>query len=72
MNTGMNSKLVEVRKRRSEVAKRDVKIRIDRDVAALLDEWARRRSVSRGALVERALDLYFKFKEVNKENTTHG
>jgi predicted transcriptional regulator len=72
MNDGMNSKLVEVRKRRSEVAKRDVKIRIDRDMAALLDEWARRRSVSRGALVERALDLYFKFKEVSKENTTQG
>jgi predicted transcriptional regulator len=68
----MKSNLVEVRKRRSEVAKRDVKIRIDRDVAALLDEWARQRSVSRGALVERALGLYFKFKEVSKENTTHG
>mgnify|MGYP000455523007 CR=1 FL=1 len=69
MNT---TRMHEVRKRRSEVAKRDLKIRLDRDVAALLDQWAKQRSISRGALVERALDLYFRFREVSKENPTHG
>jgi predicted transcriptional regulator len=72
MSPAMDTRMVEVRKRRSEVAKRDIKIRIDRDLAALLDEWARQKSVSRGAIIERALDFYFGFREVSKENTTHG
>jgi predicted transcriptional regulator len=64
--------LKEVRRRRSEVAKRDIKVRLDQDIAAMLNEWAQRKSISRGALIERALDLYFQLGEVNKANPTHG
>jgi hypothetical protein len=62
----------EVRRRRSEVAKIDIKVRLDRDIAAMLNEWAQGKSISRGALIERALDLYFRLGEVNKANPTHG
>jgi hypothetical protein len=64
--------LKEVRQRRSEVAKRDIKVRLDQDIAAMLDEWTRGKLISRGALIERALDLYFRLGEVNKANPTHG
>ncbi|MEM4413848.1 MAG: ribbon-helix-helix domain-containing protein [Candidatus Caldarchaeum sp.] len=64
----MTQKMEYARKRRTETAKKDVKIRLDQDLARQLDELAEALSVSRGSLIERALDLWLTLK--GRENTT--
>ncbi|MEM4407525.1 MAG: ribbon-helix-helix domain-containing protein [Candidatus Caldarchaeum sp.] len=50
------------RKRRTETAKKDIKIRLDQDLARQLDVLAETLNVSRGSLIERALDLWLTLK----------
>jgi transketolase len=45
---------------REEQAKAHLSIRIDRDVFDILTKTAEELRISRGAIVERALDFYFK------------
>jgi hypothetical protein len=45
---------------REEQAKAHLSIRIDRDVFEILTRTAKELQLSRGAIVERALDFYFK------------
>jgi predicted transcriptional regulator len=53
------------RQRRSEVRKDDVSVRLDQDLARVLRDLAEERKISLGAIVERALDAYFR--EVKRE-----
>ncbi len=50
------------RLRRSQTRKKDIKIRLDNDLARQLDTLAETLSVSRGSILERALDLYLTLK----------
>jgi hypothetical protein len=53
--------------RRGETAKSHLSINIDRDVFEILDKTAKEFGLSRGAIVERALDFYFRLSRLAPE-----
>jgi hypothetical protein len=60
MSIEIKDRAYRARLRREETAKRGLSVKVDRDVFEILDQAARELGLSRGAIVERALDFYFK------------
>jgi predicted transcriptional regulator len=52
---------------RDQQAKAHLSIRVDRDVFEILDQTAKELKLSRGAIVERALDFYFRLSRLAPE-----
>jgi hypothetical protein len=67
MSVEIKDRAYRARLRREAAAKSQLSIKIDRDVFEILDTAAKELGLSRGALVERALDFYFRLSRLAPE-----